>query len=139
MSELVIKYNELTAEQFIELWETTVWGESPSWEQTELAMKHTLFRISVWDGDKIVAMARMNGDMGLNYYIKDVVVRPEYQHKGIGRMMINELLQFINDNGVRGTEIFVELCAVPDKIPLYEKFGFAANEAQRLRFFHRVD
>ena len=21
----------------------------------------------------------MNGDMGLNYYIKDVVVRPEYQ------------------------------------------------------------
>ncbi len=139
MSELVIKYNELTAEQFIELWETTVWGESPSWEQTELAMKHTLFRISVWDGDKIVAMARMNGDMGLNYYIKDVVVRPEYQHKGIGRMMINELLQFINDNGVKGTEIFVELCAVPDKIPFYEKFGFAANEAQRLRLFHRVD
>ena len=36
----------------------------------------------------------MNGDIGLNYYIKDVVVRPEYQHKGIGRMMIKELLKF---------------------------------------------
>ena len=32
MSELELKYNELTAQQFIELWET------------------------VWDGDKIVAI-----------------------------------------------------------------------------------
>lgn len=75
-------------------------------------MKHTLFRISVWDDEKIVAMARMNGDLGLDYNIKDVVVRPEY---------------------------FVELCAVPDKIPFYEKFGFEANEAQRLKLFHRVE
>ncbi|MCM1224776.1 MAG: GNAT family N-acetyltransferase [Lachnospiraceae bacterium] len=136
MGELKIKY-ELTARQFIELWES-VWVGAPTLEQTELAMKHTLFRVSVWDGDKIVAMARMNGDMGLDYYIKDVVVRPEYQRKGIGRRMIQELLKFINDNGVEGTEIFVELCAAPDKIPFYEKFGFEANEAQRLKLFHRV-
>ena len=61
MLDLKIKYNELTAEQFIELWET-VWGDGPSLEQTRLAMKHTLFRVSIWDGDCIVAMARMNGD-----------------------------------------------------------------------------
>ena len=80
-------------------------------------------------------MARMNGDMGLNYYIKDVVVRPEYQGKGIGKMLINELIRFINDNGVKGTDIFVELCAVPDKIQFYEKFGFEANEEQRLKIY----
>lgn len=137
MSELTVKYNDLTAEQFIELWET-VWGVGPSLQQIELAMKHTLFRVSIWDDDRIIAMARMNGDMGLNYYIKDVVVRPEYQKKGIGRMLINELFKFINDNGVEGTDIFVELCAVPDKIPFYEKFGFEANEAQRLKIFHHV-
>lgn len=81
--------------------------DGPALEQTELAMKHTLFRVSIWDGDCIVAMARMNGDMGLNYYIKDVVVRPEYQGKGIGRMLINELKKFVNDNGVKGTDIFM--------------------------------
>ena len=53
-------------------------------------------------------------------------------------MLINELIRFINDNGVKGTDIFVELCAVPDKIPFYEKFGFEANEAQRLKIYHRV-
>ena len=137
MSNFTVKYNELTAEEFIFLWQT-VWGEGPSLEQTRLAMEHTLFRISVFDGDKIVAMARMIGDMGLDYYIKDVIVRPEYQGRGIGRMLITELLKFINDNGVSGTEIFVELCAMPDKIPFYEKFGFSANEAQRLRMMYPI-
>ena len=137
MSTLTIKHNELTAEEFISLWES-VWGQGPSLEQTKLAMEHTLFRVSVFDGNRIVAMARMIGDMGLDYYIKDVIVRPEYQRKGIGRMMINELLEFINKNGVSGTDIFVELCAMPDKIPFYEKFGFAANEAQRLKMMYKV-
>ena len=137
MNELTIKYNELSAEEFITLWET-VWGQAPTLEQIRLAMAHTLFRVSVFDGDTIVAMARMNGDMGLCYYIKDVVVRPEYQGKGIGRMLINELLKFIEDNGVKGMEIFVELCAMPDKIPFYKKFGFDSNEAQRLKMMYMV-
>ena len=136
-TELIVKYNELTAEEFILLWET-VWGQGPTLEQTKLAMEHTLFRVSVFDGDKIVAMARMNGDMGLDYYIKDVIVRPEYQGRGIGRMLIDELLKFISENGVKGTDIFVELCAMPDKIPFYEKFGFSANEAQRLRMMYPI-
>lgn len=138
MSELTIKFNELKAEEFISLWES-VWGEGPSLEQTELAMEHTLFRVSVFDGDKVIAMARMIGDMGLDYYIKDVIVRPEYQGQGIGRMMIDELLKFVNSNGVNGTGVFVELCAMPDKIPFYEKFGFAANEAQRLKMMYQID
>lgn len=138
MNELTVKYNELTAEEFIFLWES-VWGDGPSLEQTELAMKHTIFRVSVYDKDQIIAMARMIGDLGLNYYIKDVVVKPEYQKKGIGKLLINELMKFIRENGVGGTDIFVELCAVPDKISFYEQFGFDANEAQRLKIMCHVD
>lgn len=137
MNELTIKYNELTAQEFISLWES-VWDGAPSWEQVALALRNTIFRVSVYDGDKPVAMARMIGDMGLNYYIKDVVVRPEYQRKGIGKMIIGELLKFVNDNGVKGTGVFVELCAVPDKIPFYEKLGFDSNEAQRLKMMYEV-
>ena len=132
MNKLTIKHNELTAEEFISLWES-VWGGAPTLEQTRLAMEHSMFRVSVYDGERVVAMARMIGDMGLCYYIKDVVVRPEYQKQGIGRMLIDELLKYIQEHGISGTDIFVELCAMPDKIPFYEKFGFAANEAQRLR------
>jgi len=132
MESLTVKHNELSAEEFITLWET-VWGPGPSLAQTRLAMEHTLFRVSVYDGEKPVAMARMIGDMGLDYYIKDVIVRPEYQGKGIGRLMINELLKYVKRHGINDTEVFVELAAMPDKAPFYEKFGFDTNEAKRLK------
>ena len=106
MSLYTLKHNELSAEAFILLWET-VWGQGPSLAQTKLAIEHTLFRVSVFDEDKIIGMARMIGDMGLDYYIKDVIVRPEYQGKGVGRMLINELLKFENDNGISETGVFV--------------------------------
>lgn len=138
MNDLKIRHNELTAEEFCELW-ASVWGEPPSLEQTRLAMQHTLFRVSVFDEGILVAMARVIGDMGLDYYIKDVVVRPEYQHKGIGKLLIREIMQFIQNHGVKGTEIFVELCAMPDKMPFYEKLGFDTNEAQRMKMMYRVE
>ena len=138
MSKLTVKHNELSADEFIFMWES-VWGQGPSYEQTLLAMNNSLFRVSVFDGEQIVAMARVIGDMGLCYYIKDVIVLPDYQGKGIGRLLIDELLKYINDHGVPDTNIFVELCAMPDKIPFYEKFGFSANEAQRLRIMYHVD
>lgn len=137
MNNLKIKHNELTAEEFISLWES-VWDGAPSLEQTQLAMQNTIFRVSIYDGDKAVAMARMIGDMGMCYYIKDVVVRPEYQGKGLGKKLISELLKFINDNGIKDTQTFVELAAVPDKMPFYEKLGFSANEAQRLRMMYKI-
>lgn len=132
-----VRYNELNANQFIELWES-VWDGAPTPEQTTLALEHSVFRLSVFDGDRIIAMARMIGDLGLCYYIKDVIVRPEYQHRGIGKLMIQELLAFIRQNGINETKIFVELCAMPDKMPFYEKFGFKANEAQRLRIMYPI-
>ena len=71
----------MTAEEFAFLWES-VWGTPPALEQIRLALKYTIFRVSVYDNGEAVAMARMIGDMGLNYYIKDVVVKPDYQNKG---------------------------------------------------------
>ena len=138
MNHWTIKHNELTAEEFCELW-ASVWGEPPSLAQTRLAMEHTLFRVSVFDGERLIAMARMIGDMGLDYYIKDVVVHPEYQGKGIGRLLIGELLHFIQAHGIPGSAIFVELCAEPDKMPFYEKLGFDTNEAQRMKMMLQVD
>ncbi|MBQ3918173.1 MAG: GNAT family N-acetyltransferase [Oscillospiraceae bacterium] len=134
---IVIKRDVLTAEEFIDLWES-VWDGAPACDQTKLALEHSAVTLTAFDGDVPVGMARAIGDMGLCYYIKDVVVIPSYQGMGIGRMMIDELLAFIKENGVRGTDIAVELCAMPDKIPFYEKFGFAANEAQRLRRYLEV-
>lgn len=137
MEKLTIRENVLTADEFLSLW-NAVWDGAPSKEQIELALENSVYRVSIYDGSKIAAMARMIGDLGMCYYIKDVIVRPEYQGHGIGRMLMNAMLGFISKHGVYGTDIAVELCAMPDKMPFYTKFGFAANEAQRMRIMLRA-
>ena len=131
-SDLDIRYNDFDADAFISLW-NAVWDGAPSREQTALALEHSVFRVGIYDGDRLVGMARMIGDFGLCYYIKDVIVHPDYQGQGIGRMLIEEIQRYIEKNGIPGTDIFTELAAVPDKAPFYGKFGFTANEAVRLR------
>ena len=137
MNNYAIKYNELSAKEYIELW-NSVWDDAPTYEQVELAMNITLFRVSIYDNDKLIAMARVIGDKGLSYYIKDVVVHPEYQAKGIGRVLINELLKYVNDNGIKNTDIYVELCAKPEVSEFYRKCGFDSNDGIRLKMWYEV-
>ncbi|HRR75579.1 MAG TPA: GNAT family N-acetyltransferase [Ruminococcus sp.] len=138
MNTITVKHDQLTADDFIMLWES-VWGGAPTKEQVELALGNSLFRVTLHDGQRTVAMARMIGDMGLCCYIKDVIVHPDYQGKGLGRMLINELLSFVKAHGISGTDVFVELAAVPDKMPFYEKLGFDTNSAQRLKMMCHID
>ncbi|MGN0804341.1 MAG: GNAT family N-acetyltransferase [Candidatus Coproplasma sp.] len=131
MQNFTVKHNQLTAEEFIDLWQTA-WGGSPTLEQTRLAMQNSLFRVSVYDGEKVVAMARLIGDLGLCYYIKDVVVRPEYQKLGLGKLLVNEIKQFVKSKGVKGTAVFIEICAHHGKEEFYKKLGFENNVGQSM-------
>ncbi|MGN1373419.1 MAG: GNAT family N-acetyltransferase [Candidatus Coproplasma sp.] len=131
MQNFTVKHNRLTANEFIELWQTA-WEGSPTYEQTQLAMDNTLFRVSVYDGEKVVAMARLIGDLGLCCYIKDVVVRPEYQGKGLGKLLVDEIKNFVKSKGVKGTSVFIEVCARPQRDGFYKKLGFDNNDGQSM-------
>ena len=127
-----IRENEFGADALMLLW-NAVWDGCPSREQVTAALAHSIYRAAVYDGGRIVGMARMIGDLGMCYYIKDVIVHPDYQGRGLGNVLLTHLLRFIDENGVPGKEIAVELCAMPDKMPFYAKHGFQSNEAQRMR------
>ncbi|WP_281085834.1 SUKH-3 domain-containing protein [Eubacterium ruminantium] len=85
-----IRYNALSAEEFRLLWESAK-GQPLTIEQARLAIWNTLFSVSMYDGDTIIAMARVIEDNGLCYYIKDVMVRLEYRAKGLDKRLIDEL------------------------------------------------
>ena len=117
------------------------YGSCPGYGQSKETMEESIGKytkhIILCDNESVGCVSCIKLGNGL-YEIGCLCIIPEYQGKGIGRMLINEILKFINDNGIKGTDIFVELCAMPDKIPFYKKFGFDSNEAQRLRQFLRV-
>ena len=84
VKELIVKYNELTAEQFIELWQAVGWGEGPALEQTRLAMEHTLFRVSIFDGDKIIVRALIASTDGKNI-VRDSEIAPLENIQDLGK------------------------------------------------------
>jgi len=72
------------------------------------------------DGDELVGMGRVVGDGGTVFHICDMVVKPEWQMKGGGTMIMDALMGFIEDLGV--SDAYVNLIA--DVEGFYEKWGF---------------
>ncbi|KGM96342.1 acetyltransferase [Clostridium novyi A str. 4552] len=118
-----INRNTLTAEQFNELVESVGWKVNSN-EQVNIALKNSLYTVCILKDDKVVAMGRMIGDKAMSYFIRDVVVLPNYQGQGIGRIIIEDMMEFIKETNKKGYKCLVELTSASGKEAFYEKFGF---------------
>lgn len=91
-------------------------------EAAARGLPNSLFSVLLEEDGKIIGMGRVVGDGALVIHIVDIVVVPEYQGKGYGRLIIEEIMNFI-DRTVPDTAYVNLLADVPaDK--LYAKFGF---------------
>ncbi|KAL2856130.1 hypothetical protein BJX68DRAFT_203122 [Aspergillus pseudodeflectus] len=73
-----------------------------------------------------VAMGRIIGDGGWYFHIADMAVLPEHQRKGLGDIVLKELLRYIRENAAEG-EPYVNLLADPPGRKLYAKNGFVES------------
>ena len=92
--------------------------------QLTAAKNNSVFAITALDGEKEVGSARVVGDGGYQFFISDVIVRPEYQGMGIGREMLNRLMNCALSVADDGETIMVNLMSAKDKEGFYEKLGF---------------
>lgn len=116
--------NVLKAEDFIRLKVATGFIERPL-QQVEAALKNGLFNVSAICDGKVVGMGRLVGDGAMYWYLQEIIVQPEYQGKGIGKSIVNRLMEHIKSTAIPGTIIDIGLTAVKGKEPFYEKFGFS--------------
>ena len=92
--------------------------------QLNAAKTNSVFAITALDGEKEVGSARVVGDGGYQFFISDVIVRPEYQGMGIGREMLNRLMDCALSVADNGETIMINLMSAKDKEGFYEKLGF---------------
>lgn len=118
-----VKINTLYPELFLELYRSVGW-EAPGLAQITMALEHSLATFCAYDGERAVGMARLLGDAGMSFYIKDFAVRPEYQGKGVGRLLMNAMEEYIRSQLPDGWAVSLELISSKGKEPFYEKFGF---------------
>ena len=95
--------------------------------QLECAKNRSVFAITALDGKKEVGSARIVGDGGYQFFISDVIVRPEYQKMGIGREMLNRLMDCALSVADEGETIMINLMSAKDKELFYEKLGFISE------------
>lgn len=79
------------------------------------------YTIYAYDGEQIVAVARVLSDGYEWTLIGDIAVLPEYQRKGIGSEILSKILE-----KYKGHELFTYVYG--DKIAFYEKQGFKRSK-----------
>ena len=121
---MALQYTDkMTGEEYNEL-RLSVEFQSITEGQAQRGLEHTTFLTAVRDGDRIVAMGRMLFDFGYTAYLGDIIVRPEYQKQGIGKRIVENLIDRTMDSAYEGEWIMFILVAARNKEAFYEKLGF---------------
>jgi len=89
-------------------------------------LSKTLFGICIIHDDAVVGIGRVIGDGGLFFDIVDVAVVAEHQRRGVGKMIMDGLMGYVELNARPSSLIC--LMANKDIAPFYEKYGFKARD-----------
>lgn len=121
IENLRIEENKLSAEDFINLRKYGPFVEYKK-EDVELALKNSIYSIAIFDRNMLIGIARIVGDGRIVFFIKDVVVHPDYKEKKIGKELMKYMFKFIENHAC--INAYIALMATPNTEGFYEKFGF---------------
>lgn len=94
-------------------------------EDARKGIEDSLYCVCAKDGGKVVGMARVIGDGRITFYVQDVIVREEYQGRGIGSEIMKRVMEYIHSHAGKGAVI--GLCSRNGKEHFYSRFGFHAR------------
>ncbi|NBI08330.1 GNAT family N-acetyltransferase [Senegalia massiliensis] len=116
-----IRYKAPSAMEYISLRLKTGIG-TKNLSKTEIALKSSLFIISLWEKNKLIGFGRIVGDQGITYVVTDIMVDPDYQCKGLGKMIMKEIDSYLEQN----TDQYAYVCLIANKPAdkFYYQFGF---------------
>jgi GNAT superfamily N-acetyltransferase len=113
-----------TLQEYHELCTAVGWGAVMNFEAAETAVPNSLYGVVVTHQEQVVGMGRIVGDGAIFYYLQDIVVLPEHQGKGVGRMLLNHLVNYVKSRAPE--KAFCGLFAARGTEAFYEEFGFRA-------------
>ncbi|MBO4346193.1 MAG: GNAT family N-acetyltransferase [Lachnospiraceae bacterium] len=114
--------NFITAKEYLGMRESVGWSVFPE-EEAQMGLNNS-YVVCIRDNDKPAAMGRIVWDHGYAVLIADVIVAPEYQGRGLGRLVMETIMNYIKEQLKPGYRIMVSLLAAHGKEDFYKKFGF---------------
>ena len=123
--------NVLTVTDFMKLYESAKWGKCRE-DIVQVSLKNSYATFAVMDGENVIGMARLLGDGGMAFYLKDFVILPEYQGKGIGRELLEYVQNYIRNELKDGWQTTLELISAKGKEEFYKKSGFEERPGKHM-------
>ncbi len=119
---------EFDTSQLQELFLSVGWSSGNYPEQLQIAMRNSDKVFSAWDGDKLVGLVNALSDSILTVYFHYLLVRPEYQSKGIGRQLMLSILEEYKEYARK------VLIAYDKEVAFYKRCGFEIGEGKTPMF-----
>ena len=110
-----------TVAEYQTLRRSTGWTMQPD-ETVQLGLDKALYSVCALASGRVVGCARVVGDGALYFYIQDLIVLREHQGRGIGRMMMDRVMAWLDKNA--GPDAFIGLMAARSYSPFYDRYGF---------------
>lgn len=125
----------LSRDAVLHLYESVGWTNYTNRpERLMLGLEKTLCVLAAFEGEKLVGLLRAVGDGQTILFVQDILVLPEYQRQGIGRGLMQTLLDSYPD--VYQIELMTDntekTCA------FYQAMGFVAADKIECRAFLRM-
>ena len=116
------KYDSIIdKKQLVNLFNSVGWKTAEYPNRLYTAIKNSEYVMSVWDDDELIGLISAISDGAINVFITYLLVKPEYQKQGVGKIMMNDFCKHFRGYGRRilSTEL--------DKEKYYNKFGFVVD------------
>ncbi|QQK08937.1 GNAT family N-acetyltransferase [Miniphocaeibacter halophilus] len=117
-----ILFTKPSASEYINLRKSSGMGGEKSLNRTEIALKNSLFIVSIYDNNKLIGFGRIVGDGAITYVVSDIMVDKSYQGKGLGKIIMAEIDKYFEENC--NEEAYISLIANKPADKLYFKFKF---------------
>lgn len=116
-----IKY-DIDYKDFIDIRESVKWNKLND-DQIKRAIDNSMINVSVFDNDKCIGIGRIVGDNVLKGMFTDIMVRDEYQGKGVGRIILTSLIDKLKDSVNEGESFQLEASPTSNNREFYIKCG----------------
>jgi ribosomal protein S18 acetylase RimI-like enzyme len=117
-----------TTDEYLTLRKSVGWPLF-SREVVTRALSNSLFGVCVRHADRVIGMGRVIGDGSIYFHIQDVVVDVDHQRSGVGKILMEELMKYINQNA--GSHANVGLMCSKGRERFYEEFGFTIRPGEK--------